>query len=138
MADLTRKKTIPMVGAPNLKTTKRKTPGGGNKRTKPVNNTTKKVVKKKNTLKNKNIVDTKLKNIVPMVKKKVNQKIKNIKNSTPKELVTKVKKNVKRIIKNSPHVKVTKKLINDYKTYRDSKPLSKSPKPRMNKYGPKY
>ena len=49
----------------------------------------KKVVKKKNTLKNKNIVDTKLKNIVPMVKKKVKQKIKNIKESTPKELIKK-------------------------------------------------
>ena len=138
MADLTRKKTIPMVGAPNLKTTKRKTPGGGNKRTKPVKNTTKKLVKKKNTLKNKNIVDTKLKNIVPMVKKKVNQKIKNIKNSTPKELVTKVKRNVKNLVKNDPYVKLTKKVIKKVKNYRDSKPLSKSPKPRMNKYGPKY
>ena len=80
MADLTRKKTIPMVGAPTLTKKKRS----------PTTNVVKKevVVKKKNP-KNKNIVNTKIKNIPTSLKKKVNQKIKNIKNSTPKELIKK-------------------------------------------------
>jgi len=87
--DLTRKKTIPMEGAP-----------GGNPNYKPTlkkNVVKKKVVKKKvvvkkNNSKNKNIVDTKIKNIPTSLKKKVNQKVKNIKNSTPTELIKKSKK----------------------------------------------
>jgi vacuolar-type H+-ATPase subunit E/Vma4 len=106
----------------------------------PKANATKKVVKRKNTLKNKNIVDTKVKNIVPMVKKKVNQKIKNVKNSTPKQLVKKVAKNTQRIVNNLPTVKLAKKVARTVvKSFRDSKPLSKSPKPKMrSNFGPKY
>ena len=85
---------------------------------------------KKKNLKNKNIVNTKLKNVVPMIKKKVSQKIKNIKNSTPKELVGKVKRNVIGLMKNDPNVKLARKVINKVKSYRDSKPLSKSPTPK--------
>ena len=48
-----------------------------------------KVKPREGVLKNKNIVDTKMKNVVPMVVKKVRQKINNIKNSTPKQLVKK-------------------------------------------------
>ena len=96
--------------------------------------------KKKNTLKNKNIVDTKIKNIVPMVKKKVKQKIKNVKNSTPKQLVKKVAKNAQRIVNNLPTTKLAKKSARMIvESFRDSKPLSKSPKPKMrSNFGPKY
>lgn len=90
---------------------------------------------KKKNLKNKNIVNTKLKNVVPMIKKKVNQKIKNIKNSTPKEIVGKVKRNVIGLVKNNPNVKLVRKVVNKVKSYRDSNPLSKSPKPNMMKKG---
>jgi len=92
---LIRKKTIPMVGSPVVKdklpvmkkkpVVKTKGPVKPNRTKGPV----KTKVKKTNTLKNKNIVDTKLKNVVPMIKKKVKQKVKNIKNSTPKQLLKK-------------------------------------------------
>lgn len=53
----------------------------------------KKVVKGKNP-KNKNILDTKIKNIPKSLLKKTKQKIKNAKNSTPKQLLKKVVKTV--------------------------------------------
>tara|TARA_R100000951_G_scaffold111331_1_gene110225 strand:+ start:1273 stop:1653 length:381 start_codon:yes stop_codon:yes gene_type:complete len=101
---------------------------------------TKQKVKRKNTLKNKNIVDTKVKNIVPMVRKKVKQKIKNVKNSTPKQLVKKVAKNTQRIVNNLPTTKLAIKAGRAVvESFRDAKPLSKSPKPRMrSNFGPKY
>ena len=75
-----------------------------------------------------------------MVKKKVSQKIKNVKNSTPKQLVKKVANNTKRIVNNLPTIKLAKKVARTVeKSFRDSKPLSKSPKPRMrSNFGPKY
>ena len=80
---LLRKKTPPMVGAPVKNKVKKKT-------TKPPVKTKVKTKVKKN----KNIVDTKAKNIPTRLKAKVKQKLKNIGNNTPKQNLKKVKKAV--------------------------------------------
>jgi len=95
-----KKKTPPMVGAPVNKT---------KKKTVKKNTTTKKT--KKNP-KNKNILDTKVKNIPKALVKKTKQKVKNVLNNTPKEnlkkaifgdsnLYVKMYKNMKKMYKNS-------------------------------------
>tara|TARA_R110000824_G_scaffold352076_1_gene539138 strand:+ start:16 stop:408 length:393 start_codon:yes stop_codon:yes gene_type:complete len=123
-SNLYKKKTPPMVGAPVPKKKTNKNPvkkkdglgkNGTMRRIGPIDALSTKMMQKKKTKvktknpKNKNIVDTPMKNIPKSLVKKTKQKIKNVLNNTPKQ---NVKKAVKMAMNYNPALRALKNVYN--------------------------